>query len=543
MSSVADLVVHHADVWTMDPARPRARAVAVRAGRVVAVGDDAEIAAYRARATRVIDAGGRFVMPGFYDSHNHLMKTGLSMLRPGLGAAASIADVQAVVAAAAAGTEPGGWIETGASWHENQLSERRLPAAAELDAAAPGHPVVVARGGHNLVASSEALRRAGITADTPSPPGGTYVRDEAGRLTGHVIGKPALAPILAALPRVDDAQLATAVTAAARAYAASGITSVIEPGLSLDQMAVYRDIAARGELTVRTSMMWLPPIGSTADAAVEAIEDGGFTVDLDGEWCRTTGIKLLADGGVETGFYREPYLRPDDPAHPCGKALIEPDVLTAVCRAVARRGWQLGVHVLGDAATDAVLDAFAAAERDTRAGLPRWTLIHLLNPRAEHWRRIHDLRLAITVQPALFWQLAGGFVDYLGHDRAADIGPLADLVRRFPTTVGGGSDSPVAPFAPLPGMASAATRGTRDAGVLGPRWAVDIPTMLRLYTTGSAWCGREEHTKGCLAPGRFGDLVVLSEDPREVPPGDVSQIEVLTTVVGGRVVHDALDRP
>jgi predicted amidohydrolase YtcJ len=533
----ADVVLTNAAVLTMDPARPGATSVAVRAGTVVAVGDDADTEGLIGPGTRVLDAGGRFAMPGFHDSHNHLMTTGLGMMRPGLHAARSVADVQAVVARAVAATPRGDWIETGPAWHENQLAERRFPTAAELDAVAPAHPVVIRRGGHNMVLNSEALRRAGITTDATNPAGGTFVRDAQGNLTGHLAGKAALAPVLAVLPPVTAEQWAAAVATAGEAYAAAGITAVIDPGLTTEQMAVYRGLAARAELTVRTSMMWLPPIaGKDAAGAVEVLGSGGFVPDLRSSWCRTLGIKLIADGGVETGYYRDRYARPDDPDHPWGKPLVAPDVLDAVCTAAAAEGWHLGVHVLGDAATDVVLDAFRAA---AAAGpLPRWTLIHLLNPRPEHWPAIRDLGLSVTAQPGLFWQLASGFVQYLGADRARHVGPLAELVRRLPGQVGGGSDSPVAPFAPLAGIAAAATRDTRDAGRLGEEWAVDVATMLELYTAGSAWCAGQEKVAGMLAPGRFGDLVVLSADPRSVPAAEVGEIEVLATVVGGTVVHD-----
>ncbi|MFI5614251.1 amidohydrolase [Amycolatopsis sp. NPDC051903] len=535
----ADLVLTNAAVLTMDRDRPVATSVAVRAGTVLAVGEDADTRGFVGPRTRVLDAGGRFAMPGFHDSHNHLMTTGLGLLRPGLNEARSVADVLAVITRVAATTAPGEWIETAPGWHENQLAERRFPSAAELDAAAPAHPVVIRRGGHNMVLNSEALRRAGITADATSPAGGTFVRDARGRLTGHLAGKAALAPVLAVVPPVTREQWTAAVAAAAEAYAAAGITAVIDPGLTTEQMAVYRSLAAEDRLTVRTSMMWLPPIaGLDATGALDAVRSGGFEPDLRSPWCRTLGIKLIADGGVETGYYRDHYAEPDDPAHPWGKPLLTPDVLEAVCTSAAAQGWHVGVHVLGDAATDLVLDAFRAAA--AVAALPRWTLIHLLNPRAEHWPVIDDLGLSVTAQPGLFWQLAGGFTHYLGAGRARDIGPLAELVRHLPGRVGGGSDSPVAPFAPLAGIATAATRNTRDSGCLGAEWAVDVATMLELYTTGSAWCAGQENVSGTLAPGRFGDFVVLSADPRSVAPADVGEIEVLATAVGGRVVHDRL---
>lgn len=538
----ADVVIVNAVVVTMDKRRPSAGAVAVRDGWVVAVGTDEEVRSWAGRPTRVLDLGGRVVMPGFHDSHNHMLMTGMAMLRPDLSRAHSVADVLDVILGEVERTPAGSWIETSAGWHESQLYEKRLPTRRELDSVAPAHPVFMRRGGHNAALNSRALEIADIEEDAPDPPGATYVRDPAtGELTGHVVGMTTVRSLARLLPPSSSEEQMRALRVASDRYAQCGLTSVIEPGLSLEEMALVEEFAETDELSTRVSMMWrLFGPGENLESALDQLADGGVRRNLTNPWARTLAIKLGVDGGVETGYYREPYLHANDPAHPRGKPLLEPEELTVFCQEAARRGWQVGVHCVGDAAIDMTLDAFEDADVAASIRDLRWTLIHMMYPREDHWERANRLKLAITAQQPLLYALAAGFATYIGPQRTADIEPLAAYLSRCDQPVGGGSDSPVAPYPPLLGIASSVTRSTRAAGVVGPGWAIGIEDALRMYTRGSAWCSFEESVKGMLIPGAYADLVVLSEDPRGVKAEAIADISVLLTMVGGRVVHDQL---
>jgi predicted amidohydrolase YtcJ len=536
----ADLVLLNARVLTMDDRRPQAHSLAVRGGRIVALDGDAS--GWTGKRTRVIDLRGRFVMPGFHDSHNHMLMTGRALILPDLSRARRIADVLEVVRTAAEQLPAGTWIETSARWHESRLTEWRFPTCHELDRAAPAHPVFMRRGAHNVVLNSLALDLAGIGPDTTEPSGTTYVRDPAtGDLTGHVTGTTTVVALAGRLlPRPSPEELREVLRSVMDRYARAGITSVVEPGLNRQEMAAYHELADAGELTLRVNMMWrLLGRGEPAATAVERIDGGEVEPDLSGEWLRTLAIKLGVDGGVETGFYREPYVHADDPAHPCGKPLLARDDLAAVCAAAARRGWQVGVHCVGDAGIDTVLDAYEAVHRETPIDRLRWTLIHMMYPREDHWDRVNRLSLAITAQQPLLYALAAGFTAYIGSERTADIEPIAAYLSRSGRPVGGGSDSPVAPYEPLLGVASSVTRQTQT-GVVGARWAVGVDDALRMYTRGSAWCTFEEDVKGVLREGAYADLVVLADDPREVDPAAIAEIDVLLTMTGGRVTHDRL---
>jgi predicted amidohydrolase YtcJ len=288
-------------------------------------------------------------------------------------------------------------------------------------------------------------------------------------------------------------------------------------------------------------MMWrLRPGFPSASlrSTLDAIENGAVQVDADDYWLRTTALKLGVDGGVEAGYYREPYAHPDDPEHPYGLPLVSSENFKAVCIAAARQGWQVGVHCVGDAGIDLVLDGYEAANQVAPIGGLRWTLIHMMYAREDHWDRANRLGLVITAQQPLLFTLADGFRHYIGPERTRDIEPLRMYLERSSQPVGGGSDSPVTPFEPLVGIWSSVTRETDRAGVQGAEWAISVEQALHMYTLGSAWCAFEEDVKGSITPGKLADLVVLDRDPRSVEPDALRELQVERTYVGGGVVFE-----
>ena len=537
----ADLVLLNARVVTMDPTRPEAEAVAIAGDQILAVGTLAEVQALGASTTVVHDLRGRCVLPGFHDSHNHMLSTAYSRTLVDLSATRTIDDVVRKLSERAEVTPPGQWVLSSGRWHETQLVEKRFPRREELDAALPAHPVMIQRGGHNIVVNSRAFQLAGIAEDVPNPSGGTYVRDPAtGRLTGHVIDA-AMRPLRAQVPQPGQAELEGALRAMQAEYNAAGLTSVLEPGLEPREMAAFQALREQDALSVRVTMMWRLHPGfdeASLQASLDAIAGGSVSIQGDDAWLRTTSIKLGIDGGVEAGFYRDSYAHPDDPAHPRGLPLISPENFRAVCTAAAQQGWQVGTHCVGDAAIDLVLDGYAAANQAAAITGLRWTLIHMMYAREDHWERANRLGLVVTAQQPLQYTLADGFRHYIGPERARDIEPLRMYLDRSAQPVGGGSDSPVTPFQPLVGIWSSVTRATDRAGVQGPEWAISAGEAVRMYTLGSAWCAFEEETRGSLSPGKLADLVVLNHDPRAVEPEAIRELNVERTYVGGRLVFD-----
>jgi predicted amidohydrolase YtcJ len=507
-------------------------AVAVAGGRILAVGPAAELEPLIGPRT----AGHRLrglLLPGFFDSHNHLLMTGLGMLAPGLAECRSIADVLAVVRAAA--EKPGEWIVTSPAWHESSLAEGRMPTAEELDGASGGRPVFMRRGGHNVVLNTRAMQLLDVERTSVGEEGATVVRRPDGTPTGQVVGTAYVGRLAARLPPIPEAHKRSALATAGRAYAAAGITSVVEPGLAPEDIEFLRKLGADGDLPLRVRMMWrIANSDRDVAHAVRALAERSGPQPFRDEWTSLFGLKLGIDGGVETGFYRDEYAHPDDAEHPHGKPLISPDGLRMICEAAAPTPWHVGVHCVGDAAIDGVLDAFEAADRARSIADRRWTLIHMMYPRPDHWPRARRLGLSVTAQQPLQFALAAGFRHYIGADRARDIEPLRGYLDEIPLPVGGGSDSPVAPFAPLLGIQSSVSRATRAAGVVGPEWAITVPEAVRMYTESSAWCAFEEADTGSIAPGKAADLTCLSANILETPES-LPDAQVTWTMAGGRV--------
>ncbi|MGI8549255.1 MAG: amidohydrolase [Dehalococcoidia bacterium] len=537
----ADRIYYNGRVHTLDQHETIAEAIAIAGSRVLATGQTAAIRSLAAPKAKVIDLRGRAVVPGLIDSHNHMLRTGLNADLVDLSGARSIGEVLAVLKRAAASRPHGDWVTSSSRWHESQLHEARFPTRVELDLAIPAHLVLIRRGGHNIVSNSLTLRLAGIDESTTDPPGGTYVRDASGRLSGHVIGGPAYSRITRRLPPENDAALLSGVRRAMHLFHAAGLTGVIEPGLTPAEMRAYQELHENGELGIRTVVMPRLAPGTTEEEleqAVAALKALPLRTNFGDAMLKIGGIKIGADGGVETNYLREPYAYADDPAAPRGKPQVTAENLAAFCTAAAGLGWQVGIHCVGDAAIDLVLDAYEEADRHDSIGARRWTLIHMTLARPEHFERSRKLKLVLAVQQPLIYALGAGWVKYWGQERAAAASPMkAYLESGLP--VGGGSDSPVTPYEPLLGIMSSITRATHLAGVLGPEWGISAADALRLYTTGSAYCSFDEKVRGSLEPNKLADLVVLEADPLRVNPTEIADIEVVQTVVGGKVVFSA----
>lgn len=531
------LLLLNATVRTLDAAGTVAEAVAVRNGRIVAVGTSTDLQARFADARRR-DLRGATILPGLIDSHLHLLSLGLNSFAVDLAQTASIADVLAALGDRIADTPTGEWILSSSRWHESQLREGRFPTRHELDAIAPSHPILLRRGGHNVVANSIALASAGIDHGTPDPPGGTYVRDGSGALTGQVIGAPAFGPLVRLLPAPGEERLVEAIAVASRKLLAAGITGVIEPGLNRDEIAAYRRAHREGLLPIRAVLMPRLDPGITPEAGDRATEAFARLEPAGGDDVLRVGpIKIVADGGVETNYLREPYAHADDPESPRGKPRVSLENLTTVCRLAARARRQIGVHCVGDAAIDLVLDAFTAAHQEYDITNLRWTLIHMTLARPEHIARARDLGLVLAVQQPLIDALGAGWRAYWGPDRASMASPLR-MYAESGLTVGAGSDAPVTEFSPWRALWSAATRRTAQAGVLGPDQAVGPSTMLQWYTSGSAALSFDEMIRGRIVPGMLADLIVVDPDPMLVQPDELQSVRVAFSMVDGRTVYE-----
>ena len=530
----ADLILLGGKIVTVDASDRVAQGLAVQGDSLVAVGTNRDMRAWVGRDTRVVELEGRTVIPGLADNHFHGIGGG-----PGvdLSQARSLADVEAALAARVAETPEGEVIVTNSDWHEGQLDEQRLPYRDDLDRAAPDHPVVVVRGGHEYILNSRALARWGIDEDTPDVPGGRVGRYDDGRLNGELVDR---AKGLVELPRrtAEERDPAEELLEEHQRLHALGLTSVRYPGGSGERWALLRRLRDEGRLTMRVTQLFRARGGSPGDLQ-ETIASWGAEPGEGDERLRVGGVKLGVDGGFEGGWMREPYAEPwgrGGTFH--GLQTVDSADYIATVRELHRRGWRVATHAVGDAAMDLVLEAYRIADADAPIRGRRWAVEHGFIARPDHLDAMRELGVHASVQNHLYLA-APSLVAYWGPERAALTTPLRDyLDAGVQTSLG--TDSPVIPENPWWVLHHFTTRGTISAGVVGEEQAVSRMEALRAATMGYARLTFQEDRTGSLETGKLADLAVLADDYLECPDPCLEDMQVEATLVGGQVVHGAL---
>ncbi|WP_419161554.1 amidohydrolase [Candidatus Palauibacter sp.] len=529
---MADLVLVDGEILTLGSPGV-VEALAVGGGRVLAAGTSEEIRALAGPDTRVVELGGRTVIPGLTDNHYHGIGGG-----PGvdLTGARSIADVVDAIAAFALETGPGELIVTNRDWHEGQLAEHRLPYRDDLDRAAPGQPIVVVRGGHEYVLNSAALARWGIDESTAEVPGGRIGRYPDGRLNGELVDR---AKDLVSLPEAAPPDSGGVLDELAEEYAAlnaRGLTSIRYPGGPPSQYRAIERLKDQGRLTLRVNYVLRAPRGAGAQPLSDALASWPAVSEGDG-WLRVGGVKLGVDGGFEGGLMREPYEEPwGEGGTFHGLQTVPTDRYIETVRELHRQGWRVATHAVGDAAIDLVLDGYEAANADEPIDGLRWVIEHGFIPREDHFPRMRALGLSVTAQNHLY-VAAPSLVKYWGEDRAAWTTPVrAYLDAGIPVSLG--TDSPVVPWDPWWMLHHFTTRGTISAGVLDESQGITREEALRAATYGYAYLTFEEAEKGTLEVGMAADLVVTSDHFLECEDPCLESMEVDLTVVSGRIVYE-----
>jgi predicted amidohydrolase YtcJ len=543
-------VVVAGQVLNRDPSFRIAEAVGIRDGVFVAVGTNAEVRALVGPRTRVIEAGGRTVVPGLIDSHVHALGVAETETRGAFRDLRSLAAIQEWVREQAATAPEGQWLWSPRVF-PTRLAERRLPTRGELDAAAPRHPVVV-DAAYAFVLNTAALRAASIGPDTPAPPGGAIVKDAGGQPTGLLRNVGSLLDKYQPAARSD--RMLAALDEVHRRYNQSGITSVIERGADLAGYRAYERRRAQGSPRVRATVTLRVASDGTAADTERFIRSLPFRFGEGDDWLRVGPLKIVADGGILAGtaYMREPYgpraadlYGVAEPGYR-GFLTLSAEKIRDIVRTGHRLGWQMVAHVTGDAGVDTVLDAFAAANQDRPIRDRRFTLIHAYFPSPETARRAAALSVAVDTQPAWYYKDADALLPALGRERLEPFIGLAEW-RRAGVTVaintdhmfGLEPDASLNPYNPFLTLATAVTRRTEGGQVIGPGQAVSREEALKMMTAQAAWLSFEEHRKGTIEVGKLGDLAVLSDDYLSCPADQLRSIRAVVTVLGGRVVHEA----
>jgi predicted amidohydrolase YtcJ len=546
--SAPDTIYIHGDIYTgavqtfVPPyveVKPRAQAMAVSEGRVVAVGSDADISRLKGKGTQVEDLGGRFVMPGFNDAHTHLASAGFGKMNVDLTGTRSLQEMQARIAERVKTAQPGEWI-LGRGWDHTLWSVQKLPTRQDLDSVTGGHPAFFGRvDGHIAVVNSAALGAAEITRNTPDPPGGKIDRDAAGEPTGILREDPAMALVTSKEPQPTPAQHLRAMQIALQDAAQWGITSA-QDNSGWDDFLVAEELENGGKLTLRLSE-WLPFPDS-----VDVLEKHRAYHSQSDPMLHTAMLKGFMDGslGSRTAALLAPYS--DDPQN-SGIPRLEQSKLNAMIDERAAAGFQVGFHAIGDRGVEMALQAFAEADRYLQERQPqavrsqdhRWRVEHAQVLEAGQFARFRDLGVIASMQPNhlltdMNWALAR-----LGPQRARYSYAWKSFLQNR-VWLAFGTDYPVEPIAPFRGLYAAVTR-KNEAGTAEyfPQEKLTIDQAIAAYTSGSAYAQFAERDKGMLEPGMWADFVVLDRDIARVPAPEILHARVLRTVVAGKTVFEA----
>lgn len=537
-----DTILTGGRIRTMTDPDSIVSAVAIWQGRFVAVGADEEIRALAGPGTTIETLGGRTVLPGLVDAHNHLLFTGFLLQDIQLYDCRSIADVVDRVRAAVEQAEPGTWI-VGRGWDESLLAEGAYPTRHDLDAVSPDNPVVLHRVWNKLTCNSAALRAAGIDRNSPDPPvdvkySGSFDRDEHGEPTGLFRDR-AKDLITSALPPRTLSDYAQAVAVGSERYNAAGITTVGEPGLYPDEVRGFHEAHRQGRLTVRTEMMlagW--GFGSAEEEPLleRRMGDIGVMSGFGDDMLRIGGVKFMPDGGIgdRTARVFQPY---EGEPNNRGQWIVEPADLTRLIRYVHDLGFAVDTHTCGDEAQEVTVAAYAAAQEANPKPWLRHRVHHAYLPTERTLEIMAQFRIPAVVSDPFLWSLGESYIRSLGMERASRMMPMRTYLERG-IPLAGSSDSPVAVFDPWIGMYAAITRRTVKGTVLGEGEGISAWEALRSYTTGGAWALGRESDIGTIEVGKFADLVVVEDDPLLVEPERLLDWTPLATMVGGQWTVD-----
>ncbi len=531
----ADLIITNAKVWTVDPSQPAAQAVAVLGDRIVAVGSNAEVEAWRGPQTRVIDGGGKLLLPGFNDAHVHFVSGGMQLDNIQLNDATSAEEFARRIGERAKKTPKGKWI-LGGDWDETKWNPARLPTRELIDPATPDTPVFVNRyDGHMALANSVALRLAGITAETPDPAGGTIVRDAQGKPTG-ALKDAAMEYVNKVVPPLSHEQRLQAVQRALAHAAALGVTSVQDMNPEYADLAVYSELLERGELTTR---IYAAPLITQVDDQVKI----GIRHAFGGPFLRIGALKGYADGslGSATAYFFQPF---DDQPSNHGLLSDEMQPISLMRDRMMKAdaaGLQLCTHAIGDQGISIILDLYGEVVRARGEAGRRFRIEHAQHMAAKDFDRFAQLKVIASVQPYHAIDDGRWAEKRIGHERASRTYAFRIFLNHG-IRLALGTDWNVAPLNPMLTIYAAVTRATLDGKNPNgwfPEQKLTVAESVEAYTLGSAYTEFQEKEKGSITPGKLADLVLLSEDIFSIDPVKIRDVKVVKTIVGGKVVWDA----
>lgn len=544
----ADVIYLNAQVITMEDIQPSAEAVATKWDRIMAVGSNSSIQKLAGPNTQKVDLGGKTMLPGLIEPHNHFHKYGFMTLlwvdvqSPPMGKITKMDELIEALRQRAGKTPRGQWV-CGRGYDDTLLAEKRHPTRHDLDKVSSEHYVwIVHTSGHFSSANSKALELAGITQDTPQPPGGVIRKDpKTLEPEGVLEERPAQILVGRHIPPLTMEQRLEGIALATRDFLQTGVTSaydagVVFPGEDRAEIVAFQKAVSQGLLPIRTTMM----VG--LDFLLG--EGGGvsFLTGFGDHRLKIGPAKIIVDGSIQgyTGWLTKPYHVPfKGDASFRGYPVTSPEKLNTLVWEAQKAGLQIASHGNGDAAIDSILQAYRLAQKK----FPRSDTRH----RIEHCQTVREDQLddmiELGVSPSFFVSHTYYWGDrhkaiFLGPERANRISPLKSAMKRG-IRFSIHSDCPVTPVSPLFCVYAAVNRITRGGEVLGPEFRLTAEEALRAVTIDAAWQNFEENSKGSIKPGKLADFTILAEDPLRVSPERIKDIRVIKVIIGGQGAYDA----
>ncbi len=526
------LIIHGGPILTMSEDQPEVQAVGIDQGMVVAIGNESDVRRCMPANAETIHLNGRLAVPGLYDAHAHTFMTGFALLEvdvsaPGVG---SIEELRQRISDRARSTVAGDWI-IGQGYDQASLVEQRHPNRHDLDLAAPDHPVAVWRSCHHIMAvNSRALQLAGIDRNTPDPDGGTIDRDAHGEPTG-VLREHAIALVDDLRSEPSEEEIAAAIIAGGRAFVEHGVVAVGEAGIRTNtELRAYQRVWRDGSLPVRSYLMMI--IEDTLDDLINL----GISTGFGDDWLRIGPAKLFSDGSIggRTARMRRSYEgEPDN----IGLWMMEPAALKADVRRAHDAGFQLGIHAIGDAAIDLVLDAYEEAQEANPRPGTRHRIEHCSIVDLETIDRIARLGVVPIPGTSFLHYTRPAYEQNLGRDRYRFAYAMKTYADRG-IVAAASSDAPVVPVDPLIGIQTMVTRKDRQGVDAWLEERISVEEAIRAYTVNAAYASFAEQRRGRLVPGMVGDVTIFDQDLRAMEPDTITSAKADVTIADGKVIWD-----
>ncbi len=535
MTLNADMVLINGKVITVDEDDSIVEALAICDNKIVAVGTTEDIKQLAGPETKVIDLEGKTVMPGIIDSHTHPSNISFKFMEVDCRAPPikSISEILELVKAKAEELGPGKWVR-GVAFNDSKLVEKRHITRWELDGVSPDNPVfIVSDTGHQSLSNSLALEIAGVTKDSPDPPGGEIERDEGGIPTG-LLYENANGLVRQHIPEYTVEELKNGYKMTVEQLASWGVTSTHNASGRMNGIRAYKQLLDEGTRKVRMSLMVSVNQNSPGDV-LDGLAIAGIESGFGDDWLKVISVKIMGDGSGAGGTccVYEPQNRGP---RGLGMWMTEPEEVERLTIKAHNAGLRVSIHSIGNRGVDMALDAIEKAQKANPIPDMRHRIEHNSCSPPESLERIKELGVTPSSSIGYMYGLGDQYAENFGPERSRWLHPHKTM-KEMGIIAGGNSDCPVTYYSPFVQMYAAVTRKSSSGQVVGPEEAISVMDTIRVYTWNGAYLGKDEEKLGSLEPGKLADLIVIDKDILSIDPEEIKDIKVLKTIVDGKIVY------